>query len=150
MSLLTAYFHGVVTNVIGAWLSHWVAPQPLHCHCTGSAAEPGLIELLQSQLNRCGPSDLAPVCASCLVCPAPGWGTGDVLLAGLVGLIIGAAFTTCWAGGGLPVRRLAAPAWTAQGGGIIETPGPIAMQIVDSAPPGPVKGKGKPGVIVQA
>ncbi|CAK0891757.1 unnamed protein product, partial [Prorocentrum cordatum] len=107
MSLLTAYIHGVVTNLIGTWLGHWVAPQPLHCHCSGSAVEPGLIELLQSQLNRCGPSDLAPVCAVCPVCPAPGWGTGDVLLAGLVGLIVGAAFTTCWAGAGLPRPEMA-------------------------------------------
>ena len=149
MSLLTAYFHGVVTNVLGTWLGHWVAPQPLHCHCSGPPVESGLIELPQSQLNRCGPADPAPVCP---VCPPAfvGYGTGDVLLAGLVGLLIGALAGALVVGCVLPRRRQTAPALAVADAGRISTPGLSVSPISVSSKAILVRpGKGKNGVIVQ-
>ena len=149
MSILTAYLHGIATNLLGAWLGHWIVPQPLHCHCAGPPIDSGLIEVLQSQLNRCGPSDLAPVCP---LCPPTsiGFGVGAVLAAGLFGILVGALAGALVVGGLLLKRRPTTSGVAVRDTDIVPTPGPIVSPVSVSS--GAVllrPGKGKTGVIVQ-
>ena len=51
--------------LLAYWGSAYFAPSRCHCHCPEPVVDPGLLGILRDQLNRCGPSQLAPVCPPC-------------------------------------------------------------------------------------
>ena len=134
--LLLALCHSVGISALGAWLAGRLSP--VHCHCSSDPVDRGVLNLLQSQLDRCGPEALvrAPV--------TPDSATAFVLVF-LAGLITGVVAGS-WAAVRL-VSRAVAPHSAA----LAAPERPPTPQLESPlAVGGRAKGKGTAGVIVRA
>ena len=86
---LAALSPAIVT--VGAWLLGRSQPAPVVCHCECGQTNPeaaGALQLLERQLARCGPENLAGA-------PAPALGVELFLFVFVVGLVTG-SITTLW------------------------------------------------------
>ena len=71
---------------LASWASSYLlTPSRCHCDCAfaGGGVDSGLLQLLQKQLDRCGPERLGPAPATC-VC-----GSSGVVLGFIIGLAFG-------------------------------------------------------------
>ena len=83
-------------TVSAAATANWLAPGRCDCHCSGNQADESLLQILKSQLDRCGPEALngfpQPTCPEQI-----GWG-GDGLGATLAIVFIFGVFAGCLVG----------------------------------------------------
>ena len=77
-------------QALGTWLG--LGAQKLHCVCDcATRADPGLLQLLQSQLDRCGPEHLTRAWVETRPPPASsGVGLAGLCLAFALGVLVGA------------------------------------------------------------